>query len=95
MTISRVKLIKTKNFIAAAFDPDNEVFVVHIAFISQDLDIYPFQRALIAFLKIDKTVTSVLCKYTDFAYIFSKNLAAKLLKHIGINNHAINIIERD
>lgn len=44
-------------------------------------------------MKTDKTYTSVPSKYVNFANVFSKKLTAKFLKHNGINNHTINLIE--
>ena len=45
-------------------------------------------------MKADKAFTFVLSKYTNFADIFSKDLVAKLLEYIKINNHTINL-EKD
>lgn len=42
----QVKLIGKKEFIAIAFDLDNETFVVHIVFFASS-DIYPSYRAQI------------------------------------------------
>ena len=80
-TIRQAKLIGKKEFIATVFDLEDKAFVVHIAFISQDSDIHPSQKAQIASLKADETPTSVFSKYANFADVFSKNLAAKLLKY--------------
>ena len=43
-------------------------------------------------MKADKTLTKVPSKYADFINIFSPKLAMKLLEYIGINNHAIKLI---
>ena len=40
-----------------------------------------------------KTPTKVFAKYSDFADVFSSDLASKLSKHIGINNYAIELID--
>lgn len=42
---------------------------------------------------VDEALTSMFSKYIDFANIFSKDLAAKLLQYIRINNHTINLFE--
>ena len=41
----------------------------------------------------EKALTKVLVKYSDFADAFSPDLASKLFKHIGINNHAIKLVD--
>ena len=80
-------------FLAIALNLENEAFIVHITFISQDSNIYPFRRGQIALLKADKAPTFLVPKYTDFVDLFSKNLATKLLEYVGINDYAINLIK--
>lgn len=46
----------------------------------------------LVFFKTNKDLIFVLFKYANFADIFFKNLAAKFLKYIGINNYNINLI---
>ena len=86
-------MIRKKKFITIALDLKNKAFIVYIASISRDFNIYLFFIAQIAFLKADKILTSVSSKYTNFIDIFSKNLAAKLLEYIKINKYIINLIE--
>lgn len=91
-----MELIGKKEFATTAFDLDNETFVIYIAFLASfdlGLKIYPFSRAQIAFLKTDKTPISIFSNYADFAGVFFKNLAAKLLEYIKIKNHAIDLIK--
>ena len=45
-----------------------------------------------AALVANETLTSIPTKYFDFADVFSLELASKFPKHIGINNHAINLV---
>ena len=71
---------------------DDKVFVLYMAFISQDSNVILFGRAHITSLKADEAFTSVSPNYTDFVDIFSKDL--KLLEYTKINNYAINLIER-
>ena len=94
LIIRKVKLIRKKKFAVPIFNLKDKAFIVHIASISQDSDIYSSQRAYIVFLKANKAPISVPSKYANFADIFSKNLVAKLPEHIKINNHTINIIEQ-
>ena len=78
----------------AALNLEDKAFIVYIASISQDTDVHPFWRAQIGLLKADETPTSIPPEYVDFTNIFSKDLVVKLPKHIGMNDHAINLIER-
>lgn len=46
-----------------------------------------------AFLKADETTTAILNKYTNLPNVYLPDLAAKLVKHTKINNHAIDPID--
>lgn len=52
------------------FNPNNELFIVYVIFITSFEPIYPFHRALIGLLKVNKAPTIVLFKYANFANIF-------------------------
>ena len=93
LTIKRVELIKKKEFATVVLDPGDGPFVVHLASISQDLDVHLSWKAHIALLKADKAPTFILSKYANFANIFFKKLAAKLLEHIRIHKYSINLIK--
>ncbi len=54
---------------------------------------HPSRRAQIAHLKADETSTKVPSEYADFANVFLPKLAAKLLEHTGINDHAIELVD--
>lgn len=41
----------------------------------------------------DKSLTTILSEYADFAGIFSPNRTTELQKYTKINDHAINLIE--
>ena len=97
-TTKYVKLIGKKEFTAAALDSKYKIYIVHIKSISSvvlpssfllDTDIHPSRRSQVSSLIADKAPTKVSAEYLDFADIFSPDLASKLPKHIGINNHAI------
>ena len=95
MNTKHVNLVGKKKFVALALDPEHETFIVHITSFSSTLlnvDIYLFYRPQIVNLIAKKVFTKVFIKYTNFANIFSSNLASKLLKHIEINNHAIELV---
>lgn len=50
-------------------------------------------QAQITSLKVDKALLVILFKYIDFADDFCPDLIAKLLKHIGINNYTIKLVD--
>ena len=41
----------------------------------------------------DKTPITILAKYSDFVYVFSKKFAIVLLEHIKINTYVIDLEE--
>ena len=94
-TPRQIKLIRKKKFVAAALDLKHEVFVVHVATFSVDPGdkVHPLKRAQIAHQKANEASTEVPSKYADFVDVFSPKLATKLLEHIRINNHAIELVD--
>lgn len=73
-TIIRVKSIKKKEFVIAAFDIHYKTFVIYLSIFNISLDIndkvYPLSKAQIAHLKVDEAFIEVLSKYTNFADVF-------------------------
>ena len=87
-----------KEFVAAALDPKNETFVVHVVSHSFDVspsssplefNIHPFRRSQVSELIIKEAFTKVPAKYLDFADVFSLDLISELPKYTEINDHAI------
>ena len=97
LTTRRVKLVGKKEFIAAALDPEHETYVVHVASLRStplaSLDIHSFQEPQISSLIAKEAPTKVLTKYSDFADVFSPDLATKLPEHTEINTYAIDLEE--
>ena len=98
LTTKRVELIRRKEFAAAAFDPEYETFVVDVAFLespssTQEGDVHPLCRAEIAALVANEVPISISTKYSDFADIFSPELASKLPEYTEINDHAIELVD--
>lgn len=88
-----MKLVRKKEFVVIALDPEDEIFIVYIAaFASFSSDIHLFCQRRIISLKINETLTAISNEYVDFANIFLSNLATTLAEHIAINNHTINLI---
>ena len=88
-----------KEFIATALDLEHKTYVVYIGTISSDvlsssspLNVHPFLRLQIFDLIAKKTPIKVFAKYSDFADVFSPDLASELPKHTGINNHTIKLV---
>ncbi len=94
-TTKQVELIRKKEFAVAAFDLEDETFVVHVAAFSIDSGdgVYPSKSGWIAYLKVDEALSEVLGEYADFANVFSPKLAAELPKHIMINDYAIVLVD--
>ena len=95
-----IELVNKEEFVATALDSEHETFVVYVRSVSSDLlpsssplDIHSFQRPQISNLIADEALTKVSAEYSDFADIFSPNLAFELPKYTGINNHAIDLVK--
>ena len=95
-TTKRVELVGKKEFAAAALDPGHETFVVHVASLespSQEGDVHPSRRAQIAALVANEAPTSIPTEYSDFADVFSPELASELPEHTGINDYTIELVD--
>ena len=96
-TTRRVELMGNKKFAAAVLDPEHETYVVYVASLSftplASLNIHPSRRPQISGLITKEAPTNVSVEYSDFADVFSSDLASKLPKHTGINNHAIDLVD--
>ena len=97
-TTRRVELVGKKEFAAAALDPEHETYVVHVASLSStplvaSLDVHPSRRPQISGLIAEEAPTKVPAEYSDFADVFSPDLASKLSEHTGINDHAIELVD--
>ncbi len=95
LTTRQVELIGKKGFVTAALDSEHKAFVVHIVALNVHSGdrVHPSTKSQIAYLKVDKVPTKVLSKYADFVNVFSSKLAAALLKHTGINDYAIKLVD--
>ena len=104
LTTRRIELVGKKKFAAAALDPEHETYVVHVGSVSSDaspsssasqleLDVHPSRRPQISGLIAEKASTKVPAEYSDFADVFSPDLASKLPEHTGINDHAIELVD--
>lgn len=55
------------------------------------ISIHLSREIYLGLLFANKALTKVLTKFSKYADIFSLNLAIGLLKHIGMNNHPIEL----
>ena len=88
--------MEKKEFVVIVFDPQHKTFIIHIIFFSSTLlnaGVHPFHRPQVPGLIAKKAFTKILAKYTNFADVFSPELAFKLLEYIGINNHTIKLVK--
>ena len=96
-TIRCVELVRKKEFAAAVLNPKHKTYVVHIPPLSSTpfivFNVHLLRRPQISDLIATKALTKVSAKYLDFANISSSDLASKLSKHTGINNHAIKLVD--
>ncbi len=91
-TTSWVELINKREFTRAARDNNLETFVVHVSTLKATT-IYSSRAAQIAALQWAKAPTEILAKYSDYADVFSSDLAIELPKNTGLNEHAIELVE--
>ena len=89
-TTKRVQIIDRKEFVKAALDPNEEVFIIHIAIITSEMAIHLACQAQIALLKAEKALVTIPEEYSDYANVFFRKLATILPEHTEINTHTID-----
>ena len=89
-----------KEFAIAVLNPEPETYVVYIRLVSSDAspnssphNVHPSRKPQVSGLIAKEALTKVFAKYLDFADVFSLDLASKLSKHTGINNHPIELVD--
>lgn len=89
-----LKLIDQKEFTVVTLGKNNKTFVVHMASlaVSTEITIDLSRIAQIALLIADKAFVIVPTEYSDFAEIFLPYSTVELLKHTGIHDHPIELI---
>ena len=102
LTTRQVELIDKHNFAKAALDENSETFVVHVAALgiqgateAAGMPIHPDRanQVQVAALQQDKAPTEIPPEYTNYANVFSPDLAMELPENTGINEHVIELIE--
>ena len=75
-TARRVELIDKHEFAKAALDENSETFVVHVAALeAPEPTVQPSRAPLLAALQQDKAPTEISPEYSDYADVFSFDLA--------------------
>ena len=93
-TIKQVQIVDSKEFIIAALDVGSETFVVHVTIQEQEKMLVHFKRqAQVRALIFNEAPIKILAEYSDYNNVFLVENAAELLKHTGINDHAIKLEE--
>ena len=97
-TIKQIELVGKKEFAATALDPGHSTFVVYVASLespsnNQKRNVYSSHGAQIAALIATKALTSIPTKNSDFANVFSPELASKHPEHTEINDYAIELVD--
>ena len=92
-TTKRIQIINRKEFAKATLDPNQKVFVVHVATLTSEMTIHLFCQAQITLLKAEKSPFTVPAQYSDFADVFSEKFAVVLPKHPKIKTYAIELKE--
>ncbi len=100
-TTSQVKLIDKRKFAKVALYKNSETFVMHVVVLETPttMPIYLFMASQVldnptlAALQWDKAPTKIPTKYSNYADLFSSDLAMELPKNTEINEHAIELIK--
>lgn len=83
-------MLGKKWFAVTAFDLEDEIFVIYIAFHTISKEIYSSCRAYITFLRDNKAPITVFLEYYNIADIFFPKLVVELSKQMEINNYDID-----
>lgn len=87
------KADQKKEFVITIFNFEDETFMVHVASISLDQDIYFFCKAQLVLLFTVKIFIVIFSKYIDFIDIFFPELIVKLLKYTKMKIQPIDLID--
>ena len=92
-TTDWVELIDKREFAKAVLDENSETFVIYVVTLEAETSIYSSQIAEIAALQWNKAPTEIPVKYSDYADIFSSDLAMELPENTRMNEHIIKLID--
>ena len=97
-TTKQVQIINKKDFVIAALNANNKIFVVHVAIRERErIPVYFKSQAQIeaqvGVLLFNKALTKIPVEYSDYSNVFSAEYTAKLPENTGINEHVITLEE--
>lgn len=87
-----INLIDKREFVKVTLVKNLETFVMYITAL-EAISIHSSPATQFVAWQQDKALTKMPSKYSDYADIFSFNLAIKLSKNTNINEYIINLIE--
>lgn len=90
-TKKRVELINCKEFATAILNSKEKAFVWYIALLRAQNIVYLSYRTQIAFFISNDILVEISKEYTEYADVFSKEVATELPKYIRINGYPINL----
>ena len=89
-TIKQVQIVNSKEFVIAALDVNNKIFVMHVVIREwEKIPVYSKRQAQVEALVFDKAPTEVLAEYSDYSDVFLMENVVELPENTGINKHAI------
>ena len=97
-----IELVGKKVFATAMLDPEHEIYIVYVGSVSSialsssfplNANVHLFCRPRVSGLIVKEVSTKVPAKYSDFADVFSLDLASKLSKYTKINNYNIKLVD--
>ena len=91
-TTKQIQIVDPKEFVIAAFDADNETFVVHVAIRERErMPVHSKGQAQVRALLFDKAPTGVPAEYSNYSDVFLAENTAELPENTRINEHAIKL----
>lgn len=77
LTMKKVELIDKYKFVQAALNKNFQTFLMDVVLLENN-EVHPFRVTLIATFQKNKALTEIRSKYTNYANIFSPDLALEL-----------------
>ena len=90
-----MEFINKRWFAATTLDKNAKTFVIHVATLSTapTIQIYPLRQIQVGLFLTNKALAKIPPKYLDYADVFLFYLAMEQFENIGINEHAIELVE--
>lgn len=92
-TTCQIELMNKREFTKVAINENSETFVIYVVALKVKSTIHPSRAIQIITLQQDKAPTKVPTKYSNYANVFSSDLAIELPKNSGMYEHDIELID--